>query len=1418
MGVANDLQGQYNSVDDFLHEDRSESTILPQKAPTPPPAKTYGSVDELLNEGTTPPSSFAQTVHSVGNVMKAFGTGVSESYQDLGLSEENKDHLAKAGLFNDYKDNHTSFLGSLNEAIIKPAAVGLDALLRTPTAPFEGVASAVEQYGKETGETGKGTQTAQDIRLLPEFLMGQSGSFHLPEPIARARSDAVIGEGEGGYLGTKTPTPEELSGREKAAAAIPPEPEAPKDIHTVAREIAPDTFKTYDALGEQQEQLRTQLNTLAEQREKDATSPFDADIADLQAKVQDAKDRGKDTVYSDILDKRMAEREDALQVSRSQDTEEMARVRQEIQEADYKRRDLAPAVSAAYREAQSRIPVEEPKAPEETPPVEATKTEEAAQTQRSFIADDVSKKLQSAGRPGEEADAAAQLVAAHYEARSERFGGAKGTAQEMYEKEGANIESAAKKDRGTIRFGDAKATIRLLKNANASTFIHETGHQWLDELLRDAKDEAAPSGLTKDAKTVRTWLGVGDDVSLRETDAKGRFVYKNEHEKFARGFERYVMEGVAPSKELAGVFAKFKQWLTQIYQTVQRLRSPISGDIRDVFDRFLSANPERTVIAPERETIPPEPVAPPQESVPTSPETAKTSAPADSTAAGAQKEPDAAKIAEATAPEATKAKPVEPPAAPQQQYKSPETALVDKAGNIRLDKLNTTDDVKEAIRQVTEKNGDFMEARRGVVPHADTFALAESMGLNVSDVAKRVKGQALSAHELKAYQQLMVKLTNDAVEKSKLEKTPENIMAFAEAQQRALMVTEQFSAGVAEAGRALNILQTMSGEAKEAQNIAELFQKMTGKTPEEIGRQMDFLSKLDTPEQAARFLQVTKKPTFKDQMLEYYVNCLISGPLTHMRYAVGNAVKAITTPLLEIPAAATYGAVRGAITGEKPGIYYGEAVAQLYAFGKGSREGLRAAAEAFSTGNSPFLPGEVQKEFYPKAIPGVVGKVINIPSRSVSAIHSFFKSLRYEQNIQGLAYRTARDEGLEGDALSRRIAQLTRDPSEDMMQSATKDALKELFMAPTDYNSTMGALTQFTNRNVLAKIIVPFMKIGTQITREAFVERTPLGLFSDEVRNNALGRNGAAARDMQIGKMAFGTALMGATSMMVSEGVATGDGPSDPKKKAAWLRTHRPNTITIGDISLSYQGLGALGMLMRFSANMTETANAWGDEDGLALGRSFVEGMTRSVLDDTWMRGVKDLLDAVYHPDEYGSRYIQQFATNWLPFSVGLGQIDRKTDDYQRMVRSHGLENGFGILDEARSKISGFSEELPPRRDVFGEPMRWGGNVEKYKDDPVMQRLDALQIFPGKLQQKIRGVQLTDQQYDDYSRTAGKLVKMRLDSLVSMPGFSQLQPSTQVDMIKNNIELYREQARSVILMQNPDIMDKARQQKRKDMQ
>jgi hypothetical protein len=998
---------------------------------------------------------------------------------------------------------------------------------------------------------------------------------------------------------------------------------------------------------------------------------------------------------------------------------------------------------------------------------------------------------------------------------------------------------------------DGRRLLRLMKSANPSTLIHEGAHHFLDMMKRFELEDEAPDRLKVDMQEIRDWVGIKDKeewqyLSDAPKGSKDYLRYKKAEEKFARGFEAYVMEGHAPTKAMIPIFEKFAKWLTDIYKTVKEIpdqQGGITPSIRDFFDRIIEPNaglrdnPRNAIVAPEygasqmladiheadaklatkstassvadnieheldKTLILHNPEIYDEVKAAESGQAPSVPAPAADAPADIAAEPEPAGGQRDTQPaggggssgEGARERPAnavnrastEPPESAHAKFDT-DTKFIDRAGNIRLDNLSTPEDVNQVIRDAAQENGDFLEARRGVMSDGDVLTLAESLGMDPAMLNRRKIGQAFNAEQIRAARKLLVQSAThvrDLMDKA-ADGTDQDVINYAEARARHQMIQEQVAGITAEAGRALRAFQKMEGFT-EAQALGEFLKAQTGKDLFQLKQEAQLGKTLDSAEKVSKFVNDSKKQTVRNMILEYYINSLISGPITHLRYSVGNALNALWTPLVETPVAAAIGAFRG--EGER--VYLGEAGAQLHGLLKGSKDGMYAAATAFKTGVSPLLPGEKVSPLLmdrTNAIPGKIGKVINIPSKSVAAIHSFFKSIRYEQNIQALAYRAAMSEGLKGDAFVNRVSDLTVSPSESMMENATASALKELYMSPTDYHSAMGALTRFTNQSLLAKIIVPFMKIGSQITRNAFVERTPLGLGSSKIRTTL--SEGGAGRDFQLAKMAAGVALMGTTALLAAEGKATGDGPNDPQKRAVWLLSHSPNSIQIGSITVPYQGLGHLGMLMRFSANMYETASEWGKEDDGKLALSFLEGVNKSVLDENFMRGLKDMLDAVYHSEEYGNNYLKNFATNWLPFSVGLGQVARKIDPYHRETRD--------ILDAAWAKIPVVSEGLFPHRDMFGNPIPNGGPIQSYLNDPVVQRMNSLQIGVGRVEKKINGVELTPQQYDDYARISGKLAKTMLNNIVT-PNFAALPQGQQIKIIKETIDHARETARNMV--------------------
>lgn len=134
----------------------------------------------------------------------------------------------------------------------------------------------------------------------------------------------------------------------------------------------------------------------------------------------------------------------------------------------------------------------------------------------------------------------------------------------------------------------------ILEHRNKSTILHEFGHVFLEDvktLYSDIKDGAkneTQKRFLADVETIKKELGVEslDDIQTEH------------HEKFARLFESYLLEGKAPSKELTSVFHRFKTWLINLYKNVKGVKEAsgldfnLTPDMREAFDRMLATEEE----------------------------------------------------------------------------------------------------------------------------------------------------------------------------------------------------------------------------------------------------------------------------------------------------------------------------------------------------------------------------------------------------------------------------------------------------------------------------------------------------------------------------------------------------------------------------------------------------------------------------------------------------------------------------------------------------------------------------------------------------------------------------------------------------------------------------------------------------------
>ena len=507
----------------------------------------------------------------------------------------------------------------------------------------------------------------------------------------------------------------------------------------------------------------------------------------------------------------------------------------------------------------------------------------------------------------------------------------------------------------------------------------------------------------------------------------------------------------------------------------------------------------------------------------------------------------------------------------------------------------------------------------------------------------------------------------------------------------------------------------------------------------------------------------------------------------------------------------------------------------------GLKDSALATMELVKAGGDPDAPAISWHYSLGGAIPNVgykgiplipTGEAARLPSRMIQAIHSFFHIGLQRMELSALANRTA-DHEIEAGILrpedrEARVGDLRQNPPEEMLKQSAEGAYEGTLMGQA------GKFVQWLQRgnNIeynlpglgptkVLRFINPFIHIASQILKKGPLEMSPLGpLLSSELRRDVMGANGAVHQDTAIARIIVGSSLSALFMFLRAQGTVTGSGPTNPDLRNAWLQVYQPHSINIGNFWYPMNRLGPLGMNVGTAADIYDVATS-SDLDFSTAAAGLMHAITQNILDESMMRGPAELMRAAEDSDRYGSQYVRNFLTTFVPYSVESAQLARQTDPYMRQART--------ITDALRNHIPGhldlmFAHDLYARRDpLTGEPVAnlptLGFGLTSLTEKPVTTDKTKLAIVRlgiplAPLERRINNVKLTDQEYDDFTRIAGKLTKMRLDDLVNSPGFDTWAPHVQRDRIEDRIKQNRETARNEIKRMYPHIISDALAMKR----
>tara|TARA_R110000823_G_scaffold16897_7_gene53888 strand:+ start:5256 stop:14153 length:8898 start_codon:yes stop_codon:yes gene_type:complete len=192
----------------------------------------------------------------------------------------------------------------------------------------------------------------------------------------------------------------------------------------------------------------------------------------------------------------------------------------------------------------------------------------------------------------------------------------------------------------TDQNGNLINLIQIFEAGDRSTFLHESGHFWLEQLKSDAVKFGG--GFDNDFKVVKKWWasnadsiraesldrarrnkdqGAVDAISamtdaaiqtyVRSGNLTGsghtRYLSVAMHEQWARGAEAYFKTGKAPSIALMDAFIAFAAWIRSVYASLTRISGrdqmdvQFSSEVTEVMDRMLATDAEIEMVASQFE-------------------------------------------------------------------------------------------------------------------------------------------------------------------------------------------------------------------------------------------------------------------------------------------------------------------------------------------------------------------------------------------------------------------------------------------------------------------------------------------------------------------------------------------------------------------------------------------------------------------------------------------------------------------------------------------------------------------------------------------------------------------------------------------------------------------------------------------------
>jgi hypothetical protein len=478
-------------------------------------------------------------------------------------------------------------------------------------------------------------------------------------------------------------------------------------------------------------------------------------------------------------------------------------------------------------------------------------------------------------------------------------------------------------------------------------------------------------------------------------------------------------------------------------------------------------------------------------------------------------------------------------------------------------------------------------------------------------------------------------------------------------------------------------------------------------------------------------------------------------------------------------------------------------------------------------------------------IPGLGQIVRESTERRMVPFDEFFKTLAYRGEMERLAFLHAHDQVSNGLIKASEAADVARRFMEDST-NLTAVRLAEDYARYVTFQNELGPagkkLQLFLRSVPVLSLIAPFVRTPINLFTAGIGDRSLVTLFRPKFWSTM--KAGGRERDMMLARVTMGTATSAVIASYVIDGTITGAGPTNPEARALMeLQGWQPYSIRVGDKYHSYARAEPMAFIIGATADTVEILSYLNsDVEGLDdeiqqannAAAAIIIGVTNNTMSKLFFKGMADFTEMMSDPTRYFQGWIRNFVVSMVPESALRAQLGQIDDPY--------LREAWTVLDALRNKsgIPGWSEESPPRRDIFGNPRPVSagsllGPMSPFpsrdiNNDFVVDELVSLMeqtrdvpvTMPAK---RIEGMRLSVDEYDlliFLSRTRraknGMVFKDALQQLMGQPAYALATPDMRVELIKQKQKLYDDDARMELEKQNILLAERMREYRQKRSQ